>query len=69
VRVVVAAMVLTTTSWLVSGRPRQLVLIRENSRCSIVFHLEVPGGKWHTVTCSPLAWAKLASSVFQARTR
>jgi hypothetical protein len=33
--VVVAAMVLTTTSWLVSGRPRQLLLIRENRRCSI----------------------------------
>jgi hypothetical protein len=44
VRVVVAPMVLTTTSWLVSGRPRQLLLIREHGRCSIWFHLEVPGG-------------------------
>jgi hypothetical protein len=50
VRVVVAAMVLTTTSWLVSGRPRQLKVMCENSRCSILFHLEVPGGKWQTVT-------------------
>jgi hypothetical protein len=69
VRVVVAPMVLTTTWWLGSGRPRQVVLIREYSRCSIVFNLEVPGGKWPTVTSRPAAWAKLASSVFQARTR
>jgi len=36
--VVVAAMVCTMTSWLVSGRPRQF-----KSRCSILFHLLVPG--------------------------
>jgi hypothetical protein len=42
-RVVVAAMVLTMTSWLVSGRPRQFMVMWENSRCSILFHLEVPG--------------------------
>jgi hypothetical protein len=42
--VVVAPIVPTTTSWLVSGRPRQLLLIRKNSRCSILFPLEVPGG-------------------------
>ena len=48
VRVVVAAMLLTTTSWLVSGLPRQFMVMWENSRCSILFHLEVPGGKWHT---------------------
>jgi hypothetical protein len=35
VRVVVAPIVAATTSWVVSGRPRQLLLIRENSRCSI----------------------------------
>jgi len=69
VRVAVEPMVLTTTSWLVSGRPRQLVLIRENSRCSILFHFDVPGGKWHTVTFRPVPWAKSASSVFHARTR
>jgi hypothetical protein len=45
VAVVVAAMLLTMTSWLVSGRPRQLQVMAENSRCSILFHLEVPGGK------------------------
>jgi hypothetical protein len=44
-RVRVAAMLLTTTSWLVSGLPRQFIVIWENSRCSILFHFEVPGGK------------------------
>ena len=48
VLVVTAAMVLMMTSWLVSGRPRQSRVIWENSRCSILFHLEVPGGKWQT---------------------
>src|SRR5216683_3555653 len=43
VRAVVAAMVWTMTSWLVSGRPRQFIEIAEDSRCSILFHLEVPG--------------------------
>jgi len=40
---------LMMTSWLVSGRPRQFRVIWENSRCSILFHLEVPGGKWQQV--------------------
>src|SRR5680860_1211042 len=35
VRVVVAPIRSTTTWWLVSGRPRQLLVIAENSRCSI----------------------------------
>jgi hypothetical protein len=44
---VVAAMVLTTTSWLVSGRPRQLLLIRENRRCSIWGEMRwVGAGVW-----------------------
>ena len=55
VRVVVAAMVLTTTSWLVRGLPRQFIEMWENSRCSILFHLLVPGGRWHTVTVSPVS--------------
>jgi hypothetical protein len=54
VRVRVAAMVLTTTSWLVNGRPRQLRVMWENSRCSTLFHFEVPGGKWHTVIARPV---------------
>jgi hypothetical protein len=35
VRVRVAAIVLTTTSWLLNGRPRQFIVMWENSRCSI----------------------------------
>src|SRR5438034_11247922 len=34
-----------------------------------LFHFDVPGGKWHTVTSRPVAWAKSASSCFHARTR
>jgi hypothetical protein len=69
VRVVVAAMALTTTSWLVSGRPRQFMVMWENSRCSILFHLEVPGGKWQQVISSPVSAASAASPAFQARVR
>jgi hypothetical protein len=38
VRVVVAAIMLTMTSWLVSGRPRQFMVMWENSRRSILLH-------------------------------
>jgi hypothetical protein len=41
--VVVAAMVSVMTWWLASGRARQVRVIWQNSRCSILFHLEVPG--------------------------
>jgi len=33
------------TSWLTSGLPRQFWLMKEKSRCSILFHLLVPGGR------------------------
>ncbi len=69
VRVVVAAMVLMMTSWLVSGRPRQFIEMWANSRCSMAFHLEVPGGKWQQVISSPARAAKAASSAFHARVR
>ena len=59
----------TITSWLTSGRPRQLAVIALNSRCSIMFHLLVPGGKWQTVTASPVPAANRASWVFHARIR
>jgi hypothetical protein len=62
-------MVLMMTSWLVSGRPRQARVIWQNSRCSILFHLEVPGGKWQTVISSPVSAASRASPAFQARLR
>src|ERR1035437_3763970 len=67
--VVVLAIRSTMTWWLVSGRPRQFKVIWENSRCSILFHLLVPGGRWATVTLRPDSAAKAASSTFQARTR
>ena len=62
-------MVCTMTSWLVSGLPRQFIEMWENSRCSILFHFEVPGGRWHTVILRPVSAASLASSVFHSRVR
>ena len=41
----------------------------QNSRCSILFHLLVPGGKWHTVIASPVSAASAASWSFQSRHR
>ena len=69
VAVVVAAMVCTMTSWLVSGRPRQFIVMWENSRCSTLFHFDVPGGKWQQVISSPVSTASAASSAFHARVR
>ena len=46
---VVAAISSMITSRLISGLARQLRLMKLNSRCSILFHLLVPGGKWQTV--------------------
>ena len=43
--VVVLPIRLTTTSRLTKERPRQLFVIWQNIRCSIVFHLLLPGGK------------------------
>ena len=41
------------TSWLTSGLPRQFWLMKEKSRCSILFHLLVPGGRWVTSIVEP----------------
>ncbi len=41
----------------------------ENSRCSILFHFEVPGGMWQTVMSKCVSAARAASPVFQARVR
>src|SRR5674476_1163924 len=59
----------TMTSWLVRGRPRQFIEMWENSRCSILFHFDVPGGRWHTVMVRPVSAANAASSVFHSRVR
>ncbi|MBB5775038.1 hypothetical protein HD596_001794 [Nonomuraea jabiensis] len=39
----------------------------ENNRCSILFHFEVLGGKWQTVTVKPASAANAASSACQSR--
>jgi hypothetical protein len=68
----------TMTSWLTKGLPRQFWLMKENKRCSILFHLLVPGGKWHTEMCKPVSsanfeWSYVAKTdpwyeaVFHAR--
>ena len=59
----------TTTSWLTSGRPRQFSVMWQNIRCSILFHLLVPGGKWHTEIRNPSASASFCNSNFHSRLR
>ena len=51
------------------GSPRQLEEIKENSRCSTLFHLLVPGGKWHTRIDRPVASANFCSPTFHDRKR
>src|SRR5205823_3414126 len=43
-RVVVAAISSMTAARSMSGRPRQFCVMRQNRRCSILFHFDVPGG-------------------------
>src|SRR5215475_11950350 len=54
---VVAAIRLMMTSWLIRGLPRQFWLRNENRRCSILFHLLVPGGKWQMEISNPVSSA------------
>src|SRR5207245_6797487 len=60
---------LTTTSRLTNGRPRQFSVMWQNIRCSILFHLLVPGGKWHTEMLSPISSASRCNSTFHRRQR
>src|SRR6266699_1393044 len=69
VLVVTALIVSMTTWWEISGRPRQFMVIAENSRCSILFHLLVPGGRCATVMSRPASAANAASPVFRSRSR
>jgi hypothetical protein len=61
--------VLTTTSWLVSGRPRQLVLIWENSRRWIWGEMRwVGAGVWacangRATPDGPCGWHDYAAAV------
>ncbi len=62
----------SSPGWLSSrfgALPRQFRVIWENRRCSILFHLLVPGGRWQTLMSRPVSAASAASSVFQLRRR
>src|SRR6266550_2706058 len=52
-----------------SGLARQFWLMKEKSRCSILFHLLVPGGRWQTMMSRPSWLARFWSSRFHSRTR
>src|SRR5687767_1687087 len=65
----VDAIRLTTVAKLTSGLPRQFIAICENRRCSILFHLLVPGGKWQTEIDKPVRLANFCSSHFHNRNR
>ena len=69
VAVLVAAISCTMVLKLRSGLPRQLRVIKENRRCSILFYLLVPGGRWHTVMGMRNSSASACSSIFHRRTR
>ena len=58
VEVRVFAISLTMAACVSKGWPRQFCEMKENRRCSILFHLLVPGGRWHTEIVRPLAVGK-----------
>jgi hypothetical protein len=62
--VTVAAIPGAASCFVIRGRAFQVRVTWQNSRCSILFHLLVPGGKWQAVTCSPACAAKTASWSF-----
>src|SRR5229473_833161 len=57
------------TWWVSRGWPRQFPVMNEKSRCSILFHLEVPGGRWRMIKVRPISSASFCSSVFHNRLR
>jgi hypothetical protein len=62
----VAPIRLTITARLTNGVPRQFTAIWEKSRCSIRFHLLVPGGRWQTVTESRVRLANAGAPISTA---
>jgi hypothetical protein len=54
----------------VSGR-RPIFILQDAAAgaMGVLFHLEVPGGKWQTVIAKPVSAASAASSLFQTRWR
>src|SRR5260370_33357565 len=69
VAVRVAPIRLTITARLTSGCPRQLRLMYEKSRCSMVFHLLVPGGKGLVVMGLPVRLGNCCGFHFHSRSR
>src|SRR2546426_7893772 len=43
--------------------------MKENNRCSTLFHLLVPDGKWQTVSVRPVWSARRCNSHFHSRRR
>src|SRR3974390_1493569 len=60
----VAAMKLKITWTLTNGLPRQFWVMKLNRRCSTLFHLLVPGGKWLTVSFRPISSARYCKATF-----
>ena len=60
---------LTTTAWLRNGWPRQFFVLWHNSRCALLFHVLVPGGKWQTPRRSPSVSASWCNATFPNRHR
>jgi hypothetical protein len=51
------------------GLPRQLAVMWQHRRCSILCHWLVPGGRWLTPTRRPLSSAKRYNARFHRRAR
>jgi hypothetical protein len=51
------------------GLADQVRVMWQNRRCSILFRLLVPGGKWQTLILSPVSAANRAGSSFHSRHR
>src|SRR3954451_24460690 len=64
--VVVFAIKFTITSRLSKGFALQFLVMYENIRCSILFHLLVPGGKWHTCISMANSVANFCNSFFHS---
>jgi len=53
---------LTLAAWVSNGSPRRFCEVNEKRRCSISFHLLVPGGRWQAEITSPIYGASFWSS-------
>jgi hypothetical protein len=69
VSAVVAPMGLAIGDKPTGGLPRQFFPMKENSRCSVLFHLLVHGGKRETLNVFPGSFDNSRSLVFRSFTR